>query len=503
MTRAWPTGTTRAAAVIGDPIRHSLSPVLYNAAFRELKLDWTFLAFEVASGEGAAAVDAIRVLGLDGLSVTMPHKEGVIPGLDRLTPAAAALGAVNVVVREGSELVGDSTDGPGFIDALRQDEGFDPTGRVAAVIGAGGAARAVVRALAEAGAAEVMVINRSAPRAEAAATMAGGVGRVAGFDDLRDADIVVNGTPVGMEHSPGLPLDPELLRDGQLVIDLIYHPAVTPLVAEARQRGLDRGTASACSSTRRRGHSDCGPGRTRRSRRCRWRPSPRSAPATVNVGVAAMCAVVGVAVGPWLALLADRVPERKPLSRPWLQSPDRALITVATAALFGAVGERIGTNWALPGFLVFTACLIVVTVTDLRLFLIPNRIIYPTLVATIVLLGATAVLYSDYGSLKRVRHRRVRRVVRDAGVPPHQPRGMAFGDVRLAAVIGAYEAWIGYGHVVLALFLAFIAAAAVGGFLIISRRRGAKDAVPFGPFLAFGAMTAVLFGTTLLDWYAG
>jgi shikimate dehydrogenase len=236
--RVWPTGATRLAGVIGQPIRHSLSPILYNAAFRALELDWAFMAFEVAPGEGAAAVDAARVLGLDGLSVTMPHKEAVIPALDRLSPAAAALGAVNVVVREGSELVGDSTDGAGFVDALKDDEGYDAAGRTCAVVGAGGAARAVVRALAEAHAAEIVIINRTPERAEAAAALAGGVGRVGVDADIRDVDIVVNGTPVGMTHMAGLPFDPDLLREGQLVVDLIYHPPITPLLAAARERGL-------------------------------------------------------------------------------------------------------------------------------------------------------------------------------------------------------------------------------------------------------------------------
>jgi shikimate dehydrogenase len=224
--------------VIGQPIRHSLSPTLYNAAFQAVELDWAFLAFEVAAGEGAAAIDAARVLGIDGLAVTMPHKAAVIPALDRLSPTAAALGAVNVVVREGSELVGESTDGAGFIDALRDDEGTDAVGDRFVVVGAGGAARAVVRAVAEAGATEVVVVNRSADRAEAAAVLAGGVGRVGTEADVSGADVVVNATPIGMAHLAGMPFDPELLRDGQLVVDLIYYPPVTPLLSEARARGL-------------------------------------------------------------------------------------------------------------------------------------------------------------------------------------------------------------------------------------------------------------------------
>lgn len=238
MPAVWPTGATRLAGVIGQPIRHSLSPILYNAAFRELDLDWTFVAFEVEPGGGEAAIDAARVLGLDGLAVTMPHKAAVIPALDRLTPTAAALGSVNVVARQGSELVGDSTDGAGFLDALRADEGFDPAGRRCLVVGAGGAARAVVRALAEVGASEVVVVNRNAERAEAAVALAGGVGRVGGEPDIAEADMVVNATPVGMAHMAGLPFDPERLRDGQLVVDLIYHPPVTGLLAAAHGRGL-------------------------------------------------------------------------------------------------------------------------------------------------------------------------------------------------------------------------------------------------------------------------
>jgi shikimate dehydrogenase len=226
------------AGVIGDPIRHSLSPILYNAAFRSLDLDWVFVAFEVAAGEGAAAVDAARVLGLDGLAVTMPHKAAVIPALDRLSPTAAALGAVNVIGREGTELVGDSTDGAGFLDALRADEGFDPAGRPCAVVGAGGAARAVARALAEAGAAEVVIVNRTPERAEAAAALAGGVGRVGDEKDVADCDLVVNATPLGMTHLAGLPVDPSLLHSGQLLVDLIYHPPVTPLLHDARRRGV-------------------------------------------------------------------------------------------------------------------------------------------------------------------------------------------------------------------------------------------------------------------------
>ena len=224
--------------MIGDPVRHSLSPVLHNAAFAELGLDWAYHAFEVAEEDVEAAVGGARALGLAGLSVTMPHKEAVARAVDRLSATAERLGAVNTVVREGSSLVGESTDGQGLLDALRMDHGIDPSGRRCLVLGNGGAARAVVAALADAGASEVVVVGRSPERAALAADLAGEAGRPGRAEEAGGAEVVVNATPVGMAGYPqGPPLDPELLGPGQVVVDLVYHPTVTPLVAEARRRG--------------------------------------------------------------------------------------------------------------------------------------------------------------------------------------------------------------------------------------------------------------------------
>jgi len=237
----WPTGATRVAGVIGQPIRHSLSPVLYNAAFRALELDWAFVAFEVAEGEGAGAVDAARVLGLDGLAVTMPHKAAVIPALDRLSPTAAALGSVNVIVREGSELVGDSTDGAGFLDALHADEGFEPAGRRCAVVGGGGAARAVVRALAEAGATEVVVINRVAALEAAGVETATFARRGEWPPRTEDRDLVVNATPLGTRGARvgETPATVERLRGARIAYDLVYNPARTRFIKESETAGCE------------------------------------------------------------------------------------------------------------------------------------------------------------------------------------------------------------------------------------------------------------------------
>lgn len=235
--------------MIGDPVDHSLSPVLHNAAFRALGLDWVYVAFRVLGGQGRTAVDAMRALDLAGLSVTMPHKADVAAAVDRLGPVAARLGAANTVSwsrdSEDSELVGESTDGLGFIDALT-DEGFDPTGRSCLVLGAGGAARAVTLALGEAGARAVTVVARRADAARECAFLAGRAGRpieaadTEGVrDSLTDADLVVNATPSGMAGHPDFPMAVEArwLGPQHFVADLVYAPAVTPLLAAARDRG--------------------------------------------------------------------------------------------------------------------------------------------------------------------------------------------------------------------------------------------------------------------------
>ncbi len=235
-----PTGTTRTAAVIGNPVRHSLSPPIHNAGFRALDLDWVYVAFDIAPGRAADAVAAMRALHLGGLSVTMPHKADIAASLDRLTPQARMLGAVNCVAWDQGELVGHNTDGGGFVDSLEHETGTAVSGRRCLVVGAGGAARAVVLALAESGAAEVAVLNRTRRKAHAAAELAGPAGRVGTVADISAADIVINATSVGMDGTGGagrLPLPQDQLRAGQIVADLVYHPFTTPLMVAARAAG--------------------------------------------------------------------------------------------------------------------------------------------------------------------------------------------------------------------------------------------------------------------------
>ncbi len=238
-------GGTRLAALIGDPVRHSQSPAIHNAAFAALGLDWVFLAFEVSAGDAGAALEGMRGLGIDGLSVTMPHKTDVAHLVDELSDQARRLDAANCVVRDGRRLVGHNTDGTGFLASLAEDPvRFDPAGRRCLVVGAGGAARAVIAALAAAGASEVIVVNRTAERADAAALLAGQVGRAGRPDELaRDlgaADLVVHATSVGMDGI-SLPFGAEgiaAIAPHAVVADLIYLPRVTPLLAAASERGL-------------------------------------------------------------------------------------------------------------------------------------------------------------------------------------------------------------------------------------------------------------------------
>jgi len=230
-------GHTRVVGVIGDPVAHSLSPTLHNAAFEALGLDWVYVAFPVPRGRGADAVAAVSALGLAGLNVTMPHKEDVAGACDELTPDAAALRSVNTVVAlAGGRTLGDSTDGPGFVDAIAED-GIDVAGKPVLVLGAGGAARAVVLALGRAGAA-VTVAARRPDAAASAAALAPGAGTTPfGAVDPAPYPVVVNATPLGMSGGDPLPVDPEALHAEQAVVDLVYHPADTPLLTAARAKG--------------------------------------------------------------------------------------------------------------------------------------------------------------------------------------------------------------------------------------------------------------------------
>jgi shikimate dehydrogenase len=233
--------------VIGSPIAHSLSPALHQAAFRALGLsDWQSFAYEIPPGRAGEALGEVRSAGLRGISVTMPHKADVAALVDECSDVARRLNAVNCVVNRDGILFGTNTDGQGFVASLERGAAFSVAGRRCLVIGAGGAARAVVLALSDAGASEVAVMNRTESRAEEAAALAGPVGRVAEMGDdsaVAAADLVVNATPVGMSDGGGNGgedwlVSPDSLHTGQVAADLVYVPRPTPWLAAASDRGV-------------------------------------------------------------------------------------------------------------------------------------------------------------------------------------------------------------------------------------------------------------------------
>ena len=233
-----PRGSTRVVGIIGDPVTHSRSPAIHNAAFAACGLDWVYVAFPVPPGGGPAAVAAVRVLGLAGLNVTMPHKTAAAAACEELSPTARALESVNTVVNRDGVLFGDSTDGPGLLAALA-DEGVEVRGTGVLVLGAGGAARAIVQALGTAGA-RVTIAARRADAGAHAARLAEDA-RVVDFSDLDNAvhaaDIIINATPIGMAGEPP-PIAVEALQPSQFVYDTVYHPSPTPLLDAAAARGI-------------------------------------------------------------------------------------------------------------------------------------------------------------------------------------------------------------------------------------------------------------------------
>lgn len=227
--------------VIGDPVIHSLSPLLHNTLCRELGLPYIYLCQPVQRENLGEFLQGAKALGYAGFNATMPFKELLIPYLDGIDPAAKKLGAVNTVCIQNGKLYGYNTDMPGFVAALRHG-GFEPEGRRALVLGAGGAAAAVAAGLYEAGA-SVVVANRTAEKAGRVAALANGVS--VGFDsetlarEAARAELVVNATSLGMAGQP--PFSDltflEKLPQGAWAVDLIYHPARTAFLERAAQLG--------------------------------------------------------------------------------------------------------------------------------------------------------------------------------------------------------------------------------------------------------------------------
>jgi shikimate dehydrogenase len=245
-------GETRLLALLGDPVRHSLSPRMHNTAFAELGLSYAYLAFRVGPAELAGAVAALKALDARGFNLTMPLKKLIVPLLDDLSPAARLTASVNTVAIEDGRLIGHNTDGKGHIRDLR-DHGVAVRGRRFILAGAGGAAQGLAVQLALDGAAELVIANRSLERAEAlrdllhqhlpacrVEAIALSSTGPAGFEArLAEADILVNCTSLGMHpHEEGCIIaSPAALRPGLVVADLVYLPRKTVLLEFAEEAG--------------------------------------------------------------------------------------------------------------------------------------------------------------------------------------------------------------------------------------------------------------------------
>ena len=255
----------------------------------------------------------------------------------------------------------------------------------------------------------------------------------------------------------------------------------------------------------------------------------------MTAAVAAVCGLLGLAVGSFLNVVIYRVPRKESVVRPrsrcpgcgtqlaerdnipvlsWLLLRGRCrtcaepisvrypLVELTTAALFVAAALRFGLDWVLPAYLVFFAALVAITFIDLELYIIPNRVLYPAIFISIPLLVLAAAAQSEWGNLERAVIGAVVAWVFFLVLHLVSPRGMGFGDVRLSFLLGLFLGWLDLRHVFLGVFFGFLLGSIVGVALMILRRRGRKDHIPFGPFLAAGAVIAVLFGSTILGWYS-
>ncbi|MFC1847233.1 shikimate dehydrogenase [Chloroflexota bacterium] len=241
-------GKTRICGLIGDPIEHSMSPVMHNAAFKEIGIDFLYAPFRVKKEELGKAIDGMRALNITGLNVTIPHKVAVIEFLDKIDPLAEKIGAVNTIVNKDGVLTGYNTDGAGFLQTLLE-RGIEPEGKNVVMIGAGGASRSISFTLADRDA-HLTILNRL-EEFDWAEELAGKVSQIFTREVkalelnrknlarvLGGAEILVNATSVGM--SPNIsetPVISDLLRPGLVVFDIIYNPIKTRLVNEAEAAG--------------------------------------------------------------------------------------------------------------------------------------------------------------------------------------------------------------------------------------------------------------------------
>lgn len=235
-------------ACFGQPVAENPTGAMQDAAFRALGLNWRYLTIEVPPARLRDAMLGARALGLCGLNLTIPHKVAVMQYLDEISPDAAMIGAVNTVRRDGERFIGENTDGKGFLRGVRIDAGMDPRGKRAAVLGAGGAARAIATELALAGVSDLLIVNRSRERGETMVRdIAARTGAPIRFQEWlgnwrvpSEVDLLVNATSIGLYPAVDAmpPVDLGEAAAGMLVADAVFNPPETRLLGAARRRGL-------------------------------------------------------------------------------------------------------------------------------------------------------------------------------------------------------------------------------------------------------------------------
>ena len=237
------TGKTKIYCIIGYPVKHSISPRMHNAAFAALNMDARFVAFSVNPDHLGEAIVGLRALNVAGINVTVPHKSSVIPHLDEVTPLAKKIGAVNTIRIEQGLLIGTNTDTSGFIRSL-ENLNFSPVNKSIALLGAGGAARALVAGLADAGASRILIHNRTVKRAESLLTEFSPIFPQTQLESVTvetlqatTLDLLINATTVGMESGESQ-LDLSQCQKIEHLADIIYSPVQTTLLKQAKELGI-------------------------------------------------------------------------------------------------------------------------------------------------------------------------------------------------------------------------------------------------------------------------
>lgn len=238
--------STQLYGVLGDPIEHSLSPLMHNAAFRHCQLNAVYLAFRVQPESLGLAFEGVRALGIPGVNLTIPLKQAAIEFVDEIPEDNdRAMQTINTVVNKNGELLGYNTDAAGFLTSLKEDLSFNPEGKNILLLGAGGASCAVAFALARAHAESILIHNRSQERADGLLNFASPHFPKTELRTVREeeifseqVDLVVNATSCGMSGNADVPIDLKGLKSKAAVYDLVYSPVETPFLKSARKLGL-------------------------------------------------------------------------------------------------------------------------------------------------------------------------------------------------------------------------------------------------------------------------